>query len=156
MFKCAPDPTPTRKWKLLFHGKLVTPKYSKAEIARLTNAISSTIRCRLPIHTQLRFLTTAQKNLSGPARNRCYQKVALRIKRLTGLTLPNIVPLCVPCLRGMDKLDLLPLLKETIGGLPIPVYYRTYLKSVYLWYVIHVSQTCYPIESSLKLPRLRD
>ena len=32
-------------------------------------------------------------------------------------------------MRGLDKLDLLPLLKECISSLPIPVYYRAYLES---------------------------
>ena len=123
-------PPTTRKWKLLFQGKLVTPRYTKGEIAHLVNTIASTIHCNIPMHTQVRLLTTAQKHLSGPARNRCYQKVALRVKRLTGLTLPNTAPLKVPCLRGMESLQLLPLLKECIGGLPIPAYYKAYIKSV--------------------------
>ena len=122
-------PPTTRKRKLLFHGKVVTPRYTKAEIARLVNTISSTVKCNLPIHTQLPLLTTAQKHLSGPARNRCYQKVALCVKHLTGVAPPNVMPLRVPCMRGLDKLDLLPLLGECISSLPIPVYYRAYLKS---------------------------
>ena len=123
-------PPTTRKRKLLFQGKLVTLKYTKGEIARLVNNIASTVKCKIPIHTQLRPLTNAQKHLSGPARNRCYQKVALRVKPLTGLALPNTAPLKVACMRGMDNLQLLPMLKDCVAGSPIPGHHKACIKTV--------------------------
>ena len=119
-----------RRWKLLVHGKLVTPKYTKQQIADLTHRLGDRLRCPFPIHTQLHILTLAKKYCSGPVRNRCYQKVAHRIRTTTGLQLPNHAPLRVPCMHDLEAAPLTHTMRAHIDKLPLPLHLRKYISSV--------------------------
>ena len=79
----------TRKWKLVLHGCLVTPHYSKAQLVQLVHRISDFIHCDVPLYTQLKVLTSANEHFAA-------LKVTYRMKQQTGLSLPNHVPLCLP------------------------------------------------------------
>ena len=116
-----------RKWKLLLNGNLVLPKYTKAELARMTHHIADKLKCNVPLHVQLNILTWAKKHFLGPLRNRCYQKVAHRIKAQTGLSLPNHVPLRVPAMTHVHAFPLLTMFKDFLRSLPLPTHYCDYM-----------------------------
>ena len=139
-----------RKWKLLLNGNLVLPKYTKAQLARMTNHIADKLKCNVPLHVQLKILTWAKKHFQGPLRNRCYQKVAHRMKVQTGLSLPNHVPLRIPAMTHTHAFPLLQMFKDFLRSLTLPTHYRNYT-----WYKAHallthgtpLSASCYRMTS---------
>ena len=116
-----------RKWKLLLNGQMVMPKYTKAQLARMAHRIADKLKCNVPLHVQLKILTWAKKHFQGPIRNRCYQKVAHRVKASTGLSLPNQVPLRLPAMSNTHTFPFLNVFKDFLRSLPIPLHYRDYL-----------------------------
>jgi hypothetical protein len=54
-----------RRWKLLLNGRMVMPKYTKAQLARMTHHITEKLKCNVPIHVQLKILAWAKKALPG-------------------------------------------------------------------------------------------
>ena len=118
------------KWKLLLQGKLVRPRYTKAHVAAMIQRLGDRMRSPLPPHEQLHTLTMAKKYCSGPVRNKCYQKVALRLKNALGLSLPNQVNLRIPCMHNLERFGLQKTLTSHLDKLPLPLYLRKYLVSV--------------------------
>ena len=116
-----------RRWKLLLNGHMIMPKYTKAQLARMTHHITDKLKCNVPIHVQLKILIWAKKHFQGPIRNRCYQKVAHRVKSIIGLSLPNHVPLRIPAMSSTHTFPFKNLFKDFLRSVPIPLHYRDYL-----------------------------
>ena len=113
--------------EILLQGKLVTPRYTKAQIAALIHRLGDRMRSPLPPHEQLHILTMAKKYRSGPVRNKCYQKVALRLRNALGVSLPNHVNLRVPCMHNLERFGMQKVFTSHRDKLPLPLYLRKYL-----------------------------
>ena len=120
----------TCPWQLLLHGGLVTPHYSKAQLAQLVHRISDSMHCDVPLHTQLKILTWAKKHFAGPLQKGCFQKVAYRVQQHTGLSLPHHVPVHVPTMTHLDAFTLRDTCKRLLRFLPLPVHLPNYLVQV--------------------------
>ena len=116
-----------RRCKLLLNGHMIMPKYTKAQLARMTHHITDKLKYNVPIHVQVKILTWAKKHFQGPIRNRCYQKVAHRVKMISGLSLPKHVPLRMPAMSSTHTFPFMNLFKDFLRSLPIPLHYRDYL-----------------------------